>query len=112
VDLGYAQYQGSVDTSANITSFFRIQYAAPPVGELIWAAPQDPPVMSGVQQVTMLPNECYQALGGGCSNRSFQKLPVVVWIHGGGQVAYEIASYYDGADLVIQSNYGVVAVAV
>jgi acetylcholinesterase len=84
VDLGYAQYQGSVDTSANITSFFGIQYAATPVGgskfcvvvrnpssrfkhtgELIWAAPQDPPVMSGVQQVTMLPNECYQALGGG-----------------------------------------------
>jgi hypothetical protein len=60
--------------------------------------------------------------------RSIGRLPVVVWIHGGGQVAYEMfplvikyfwygyyiarASCYDGADLVIQSNHGVVAIAV
>jgi hypothetical protein len=32
VDLGYAQYQGSVDTATNITSFLGIRYAAPPIG--------------------------------------------------------------------------------
>jgi hypothetical protein len=32
IDLGYAQYQGSVDTATNITSFLGIRYAAPPVG--------------------------------------------------------------------------------
>jgi hypothetical protein len=33
VDLGYAQYQGSVDTATNIASFRGIRYAAPPIGE-------------------------------------------------------------------------------
>lgn len=32
VDLGYAQYQGSVDTTTNTTSFLGIRYAAPPLG--------------------------------------------------------------------------------
>lgn len=32
VNLGYAQYQGSVDTVANTTSFLGIRYAAPPLG--------------------------------------------------------------------------------
>lgn len=33
VDLGYATYQGLFNTSANITNFLGIRYAAPPVGE-------------------------------------------------------------------------------
>jgi hypothetical protein len=37
VDLGYAQYQGSVDTATNITSFLGIRYAAPPIGACISA---------------------------------------------------------------------------
>ncbi|KAG0698021.1 Alpha/Beta hydrolase protein [Suillus ampliporus] len=61
VDLGYAQYQGSVDTVTNITSFLGIRYAAPPLGDLRWAAPQPPSTFSGVQQATMQPNECHQA---------------------------------------------------
>jgi hypothetical protein len=32
VNLGYAQYQGSIDTTTNTTSFLGIRYAAPPVG--------------------------------------------------------------------------------
>jgi acetylcholinesterase len=32
IDLGYAQYQGSVDTVTNTTSFLGIRYAAPPLG--------------------------------------------------------------------------------
>jgi carboxylesterase type B len=32
VDLGYAQYQGTVNTTTNITTFLGIPYAAPPVG--------------------------------------------------------------------------------
>jgi hypothetical protein len=33
VDLGYAQYQGIVDTKLNITAFLGIRYAAPPTGK-------------------------------------------------------------------------------
>jgi hypothetical protein len=32
INLGYAQYQGSVDTVTNTTSFLGIRYAAPPLG--------------------------------------------------------------------------------
>jgi hypothetical protein len=32
VDLGYAQYQGAVDTSTNLTTFVGIRYAAAPIG--------------------------------------------------------------------------------
>ena len=33
VDLGYAQYQGYLDTQTNITNYLSIRYAPPPVGE-------------------------------------------------------------------------------
>ncbi|KAF7365125.1 Carboxylic ester hydrolase [Mycena venus] len=33
VDLGYAQYQGVVDTKLNVTAFRGIRYAAPPTGK-------------------------------------------------------------------------------
>ena len=32
VDLGYAIYQGTFNSTSNITDFFSIRYAAPPVG--------------------------------------------------------------------------------
>ncbi|KAJ8592162.1 alpha/beta-hydrolase [Rhizopogon salebrosus TDB-379] len=144
IDLGYAQYQGSVDTATNITSFLGIRYAAPPVGNLRWAAPQHPPTTSAVQQATMQPNECYQGPVGNSSIDRFQNaslskrvvtqsedclflnvytpgsevvtapsggLPVVVWIHGGGYVE-GAASSFNGADLIIESNHGVITVIV
>jgi hypothetical protein len=33
VDLGYAQYEGAVDSQFNITSFRGIRYAASPTGK-------------------------------------------------------------------------------
>lgn len=41
VDLGYAQYQGQ-KLKGGITQTLGIRYAAPPVGNLRFAAPQDP----------------------------------------------------------------------
>ncbi|KAH7906676.1 Alpha/Beta hydrolase protein [Hygrophoropsis aurantiaca] len=61
VDLGYAQYQGSVDINTNITSFLSIRYAAPPIGNLRFSAPQPPANISGVQQATEWPSMCYQS---------------------------------------------------
>ncbi|KAG0695775.1 Alpha/Beta hydrolase protein [Suillus ampliporus] len=72
INLGYSQYQGSVDTATNITSFLGIRYAAPPVGDLRWAAPQPPSTISEVQQATTQPNECYQALAGTSSTNPFE----------------------------------------
>lgn len=41
VDLGYAQYQGTV-FPGGIKQFLGMRYAAPPVGDLRFAAPRDP----------------------------------------------------------------------
>jgi hypothetical protein len=35
VDLGYASYQGSFDASTNVTNFFGLRYASPPLGAII-----------------------------------------------------------------------------
>lgn len=51
VDLGYASYQGR-SLSNGVSQWLGIRYAAAPVGDLRFAAPQDPPKLEGVQQAT------------------------------------------------------------
>ena len=50
VDLGYSQYQGN--TYRGVSQWLGIRYAAPPVGDLRFAAPQDPVVNSTLQKAT------------------------------------------------------------
>ncbi|KAJ7259567.1 Alpha/Beta hydrolase protein [Mycena haematopus] len=134
VDLGYAQYQGVVDTNLNITAFLGIRYASPPTGSLRWQAPTPPSKIAGIQQ-SEEPPQCLQgAEGTGQSNplavrdieqsedclflnvyspalNSSVPLPAIVWIHGGG-FALGAASYYNGAELVQESNNKVVVVVI
>ncbi|KAJ5782218.1 CAZyme family CE10 [Penicillium paradoxum] len=49
VDLGYASYKGQT-LSNGVTQWLGIRYAAPPVGDLRFAAPEDPLDMEGIQQ--------------------------------------------------------------
>lgn len=82
-NLGYAQYQGAIDTVTNTTSFLGIRFAAAPVGmrnvmlrafhgglislnpgNLRWAAPKPPQTLSSVQDATTQPNACNGALNG------------------------------------------------
>ncbi|KAF7317243.1 COesterase domain-containing protein [Mycena chlorophos] len=138
VDLGYAQYQGS--TTGNITSFLGIRYAAAPVGDLRFAAPQPPANVSGVQQATAQPNQCNQASTGMSPTNPLEsrattvassedclflnvyypsdatgtppsKLPTLVWIHGGGYIEGN-AGGANGGDIIAQSNNGVVVVVI
>ncbi|KAF7375433.1 COesterase domain-containing protein [Mycena sanguinolenta] len=141
VDLGYAQYQGAVNPANNITHFLGIRYAAAPLENLRFRAPQPPANMTGVQQATAQPNECFQAGNGGVSptnpfeTRATQiidtedclflnvyypsnaagtppsDLPTLVWIHGGGYVL-GAASIYNGEDIINQSARGVVVVII
>ncbi|KAJ7864548.1 Alpha/Beta hydrolase protein [Mycena leptocephala] len=140
VDLGYARYQGAVDTTTNVTSFLGIRYAAAPIGELRFRAPQTPENATGVQLATAQPNQCFQASGGMSATNSLTAraidvgtsedclflnvyypsdpegipigpLPTIVWIHGGGY-AGGAASIYRGTDLLVQSNRGIVVVTI
>ncbi|KAJ6585083.1 Alpha/Beta hydrolase protein [Mycena capillaripes] len=135
VDLGYAQYQGVVDSKLNITAFRGIRYAAPPTGQLRWQAPAPPSKVEGIQQAINDPPQCFQgAFGASLTNpltprdveqtedclflsvyspalNSTVALPTIVWIHGGGYVLGS-ASEYNGAELVQESNNEVVVVVI
>ncbi|KAJ7660533.1 Alpha/Beta hydrolase protein [Mycena rosella] len=140
IDLGYAQYQGAVNTSTNVTTFHGIRYAAAPINELRFRAPQPPPAVTGVQQATTLPDMCLQTGPGSSSINPLRArtidvgasedcltlsvsypsnadgaanglLPTIVWIHGGAYTS-GAGSMYRGTDLVAQSNRGIVAVVI
>lgn len=48
VKLSYAAYEGTA-LANGVTQWLGIRYAAPPIGELRFAAPQDPLAEAGVQ---------------------------------------------------------------
>ena len=102
VDTG--KVQGAVDKG--VASWKGIPFAAPPVGDLRWRAPQPAAAWSGVRQATAYGNDCMQLpfpsdaapLGTppaeDClyvnvwrpAKAKAAKLPVIVWIYGGGFV--------------------------
>lgn len=51
VNLGYASYRGTALPNG-ISQWLGMRFAAPPVGNLRFAAPRDPPVMKGIQDAT------------------------------------------------------------
>jgi para-nitrobenzyl esterase len=110
----------------SVRAYKGIPYAAPPVGDLRWKAPQPPKSWKGVRVAKSFPNMCPQSIvlaGGGpisedClglnvwtpAHSSAEKLPVMVWIHGGGfQLGASSQSLYDGEPLAAQ---GVVVVSI
>jgi len=98
------QVQGAVDGS--VVSFKGIPFAAPPLGDLRWRAPQPVKPWTGVRAATKYSSDCMQLpfpsdaapLGSGVAedclymnvwkpaSPSSAKLPVMVWIYGGGFV--------------------------
>ena len=92
---------GSVAGSAKdgINRFLGIPYAAPPIGDRRWRAPQPPQRWSGIRQATSFAPVCRQTAPWITERQSEDclylniwapagsrggKLPVMVWIHGGG----------------------------
>ena len=131
--------RGFPGTNARITVFKGIPYAAPPVGELRWRAPQPPAKWEGVR-------DCYEygpiamQTGPGLDPDAFyskewhvdpevpmsedclylnvwtpaksvdEKLPVMMWIHGGGmQEGYAYEQEFDGEQF---AKRGVVLVSI
>ena len=109
--------------------FKGIPFAAPPVGDLRWKAPQPAAPWSGVKQTTHFGDGCMQSGGGGGAGKGIpysedclyldvwtpakspsDKLPVIVWIYGGGFNAGATSNeLYDGAHF---AQRGVVFVSV
>ena len=107
--------------------FKGIPFAAPPVGDLRWRQPQPVKAWTGVKQATAFAPGCMQSsfMSMGPSNYSedclylnvwtpaksaSQKLPVMVWIYGGGFTAGQTAiPAYDGTSL---AKKGVIMVSV
>jgi para-nitrobenzyl esterase len=124
-----------LDAVSGLRVYRGIPYAAPPVGELRWRAPEPPPSWEGVRAAKTFGAICPQppllaammgvALpdsGEDClflnvwtaapspDSRLPVKLPVMVWIHGGGlTMGWSQQSVYDGAAL---ASRGVVLVSI
>lgn len=88
---------GAPARDASITAFKGIPYAAPPVGELRWQAPQPALPWQGVRKADQFGSGCYQAqrdTSSGSEDCLFlnvwtgaaspsERRPVFVWIYGG-----------------------------
>jgi para-nitrobenzyl esterase len=116
VEIDAGRIEGAV--SGEVLSFKGIPYAAPPVGNLRWRAPQPVKPWKGVRRTAELGNDCVQMpvpgdaaasgskMGEDClvlnvwrpsAVRSGEKLPVMVWIHGGGFLNGSAAgAFFDG----------------
>jgi para-nitrobenzyl esterase len=100
--------------AGDVVSFKDIPFAAPPVGDLRWKAPQPEAPWTGVRAADAYGPTCLQVSGGfggrgGVQNEDclylnvFEpvthhmggKLPVMVWIYGGGFIG-GAANYYNG----------------
>ena len=110
----------------NVATFLGIPYAAPPVGKLRWMPPVAPKSWTKTLQATTYGPTCAQVttlgvFAGPANNnedclfvnvftpnpQSTAKLPVIVWIHGGGNLDGE-STDYDGSKLALRGNTVVV----
>ena len=122
---------GATDSASGVSSFKGIPFAAPPVGDLRWRAPEPPAKWDGVRQATNFSVTCMQTpyaegspyrtqaepMSEDClylnvwtaAKAATERRPVMVWIYGGA-LTRGAASLpgYDGAEL---ARKGVVLVS-
>ncbi len=120
VQLTYGQISG-VELDGDVTVFRGIPFAAPPVGDLRWKAPQPPIPWQGVRAADTFGPTCMQRgralmsedclyLNVWTEADSGDDRPVMVWIHGGGWTSGASSNgTYDGSAF---AEKGVVLVSV
>ena len=120
-------------TTATVSEFLGIPYAAPPVGANRWRAPQPAAAWTGVRDATHYGHDCAQApfppdaapirtlpaedclylnVWKPAAARARAKLPVMVWVHGGGFVnggtspaVYSGANFARDGVVMVSLNY-------
>jgi para-nitrobenzyl esterase len=81
---------GTSGSTPDVRVYRGIPFAAPPVGDLRWKAPQPAAIWQGVHQATEFSNACWQT----------PYPAVMVWIHGGGFTrGFSGTSSYNGEPL-------------
>ncbi len=126
VSLSDGLLVGSPRDVNGVLSFKGIPYAAPPVGGLRWRSPSPVPPRNAILNATHFGNSCWSFLNiappptpqsEDCltaniwtgASQAGEKLPVMVWIYGGGfQFGSSAEPRYDGSMLATQ---GVVLVS-
>ncbi|KAJ9272283.1 hypothetical protein DTO212C5_1468 [Paecilomyces variotii] len=128
VDLGYAKYKGQA-FSNGISQWLGIRFAAPPIGDLRFAAPQDPVASGDTVNATEHGPLCISTstnpipsnMAEDClfldvyapskARNSSELLPVYFFIQGGGFSALANPNY-DGTGLLLASNLSIVIVTI
>ena len=112
--------------TGGVDSFLGIPYAAPPVGQLRWRAPQPAASWPGVREATAYGNRCAAAASSNGPRseaedclflnvqrptfvHSGQKVPVYFWIHGGG-LQNGSSNQHDGSLIVNRTGAVVVTI--
>ena len=117
---------GTPGRDAAITVFKGLPYAAPPLGELRWRAPQPPVAWQGIRKADQFGSPCTQRAGSGWKGNedclflnvwtgatsSRERRPVIVWSYEGGFTGNDSANpIWDGEGLarkgviVVTMNY-------
>jgi para-nitrobenzyl esterase len=122
VRLDTGMISGAAAPSGDVRVFKGVPFAAPPVGDLRWRAPQPAAHWDGVRKAEEFSKTCMQGNGGSedClylnvwtgAKSPTEKRPVMVWIYGGGYTSGSGSQpMYDGEALakkgavVVTLNY-------
>ena len=120
IQLDAGQITGT-SMESGVQAFLGIPFASPPVGDLRWREPQPVIPWSGVKVMDRKGPDCMQSrntnlMSEDClylnvwtgAQSSADKLPVLVWIHGGGwrfKATYDGDAFADNGAILVSVNY-------